>query len=597
MPASNTAVIEFDAKEHGFCYQAAFQADGKVLSASFGGGKQLWMGKWDVEKACLLEKVEIPEIPGNDHFLAMEFSPRETFVALRFWNYVAVLDSASYKSLFDIRIRDSYPECVAWSADESRLGIGAQGMIHSVDCDEGRIIRTIKFYGKAKAIGFRSSDEIMVGLNSEIRIWRVGGPSIGTITHLGDPGRTWNHAVSETWTGSASDKGDLVLTAVEDGAQQRFVLPKNGPADVLKFSMDRTKLAIGYANGTVVVWDIKAGRELLRWKKPHYSNVNSLDFGMGNALLLCVLDHTLFVLDFREGARSKPVIRPKLPAGMVRSFSIWGSEHYLDRKGEYRPLNALPTACTVCHFPDLDHVPQPYLLGKGFDNPVEITDAEVGNLLVRKRVKEILELAAPGQCRFYSTQKAGRGELTEWYLAVPLNQLQTGTVKQSIPRCPACGEPLHAHGTQYEQIECSPISRFDVFKSSNWGSIERPVSDLKGWVDRRHALSLRRECYLSFRLGLLLKKLGVRGDYRYRFPVHEEGDTEEIRWANKQFEKLKNSADDVIAEQKTAWLDGYLAKTRRKEKSYTFEEIEKEAGCVLPASYKKFVRKLAGKIF
>ena len=56
--------------------------------------------------------------------------------------------------------------------------------------------------------------------------------------------------------------------------------------------------------------------------------------------------------------------------------------------------------------PDLDAVPEPYLLSRGVDAPGDFSTAELGNFLVRERARRVLEISASGACRFYPTLAA-----------------------------------------------------------------------------------------------------------------------------------------------------------------------------------------------
>ena len=119
----------------------------------------------------------------------------------------------------------------------------------------------------------------------------------------------------------------------------------------------------------------------------------------------------------------------------------------------YDPLNPLPPKCEACGFPDLDFVPHPYFLVKSRAmTPNETAMAENGNFLVRDRVRRVLELLAPGQCRFYPTHFKGTMNETPWSLAVPVHQVVVANVNPSISHCQVCGEPRSAHpGPQYSE--------------------------------------------------------------------------------------------------------------------------------------------------
>jgi WD40 repeat protein len=586
------AVIEFADNKDGCCRRATFTSTGEILGILLADQQRIRLGRWDVQTATLVEKSD-PFDQG--HFLDFVLSPDDSKIALQFFERPVIVDRQTLQRTLSIPHGGLYPKCVAWSPDGRYLAIGGRERLKCVDRQSGEVVQSIKFHGEAKAIGFTSPGEITACLDSDIRVWRVGASTIDTLTHLENPGRTWNHAVGAKWIASASDKGDLILTSTADGGQRRHTIAKNGSADLLRFSRDQSKIVIGFSNGAILVWDVVADKELLRWKKPRYTGVDSLDFNADNSLLLCLIASGLFVLDFRKGAKSRPVARPKLPEGMLRCLTFVGSDNRMDQKGYDTPLNPLPLGCPVCKLPDLDFVPQPYLLAKGVDSPAELAAAEVGNLLVRARARKVLELAAPGQCAFYPTQKK-TGEATGWYLAVPLNKIVTGRVKENVPRCEHCGEPLHAHGSQYENVELSPIAPFEMFKTQNWFSVATDIRRLASGVDKRHQLSLSRQVHASLRLALLIDKLGLRG-LEQCMSSRDEPSQEDHAWARKQLSVLEGQLGGDDAEANRQWFEDYLATKRRKPKPFDFSEIEQDHNLTLPDAYKKFVEKIGSKIF
>lgn len=188
----------------------------------------------------------------------------------------------------------------------------------------------------------------------------------------------------------------------------------------------------------------------------------------------------------------------------MRSVRLSGADEQMDCRGSFdEPLNMLPRKCPACGFPDLDYVAQPYFLVKSRTmTPDELALATFGNLLVRGRVRQVLEIVAPGQCTYFPTVYKGTTDSTAWFLAVPKYRVLTAKVDPKIPRCGTCGEPTSAHpGTQWsEMLFGSPIrnqlrasdwtdeSERDVFKSSTWGSSERSWNR---WITRDLFMSVR----------------------------------------------------------------------------------------------------------
>jgi hypothetical protein len=167
-----------------------------------------------------------------------------------------------------------------------------------------------------------------------------------------------------------------------------------------------------------------------------------------------------------------------------------------------RPINALPEVCASCGFPDIEYVPQPYLIRRtAAISGNELAMAEQGNFFVRERARRILEVVADSACRFFPTCYLKDNTVTPWQLAVPAYKVTSGKVKQSIPTCSKCGQPLSSHpGSQYDFCHQKVDMPYEIAKSANWISL--------GENDRE---GMGRELFFSVRLYTLLKKLKVKG--------------------------------------------------------------------------------------
>ena len=136
--------------------------------------------------------------------------------------------------------------------------------------------------------------------------------------------------------------------------------------------------------------------------------------------------------------------------------------------------------------------------------PHEAVPAAYGNLLVRGRVRRVLEAVVPGACSFHPTAFAKGTGVSPWSLAVPAHDIPTGVVDPAIPRCPACGQPRSSHpGTQWTGWLLGPVpfdGPHDLFKSATWASSE---AGWERWLDRA--------AFMSGRLFGLLERLGIKG--------------------------------------------------------------------------------------
>ncbi|MFO0892981.1 MAG: SMI1/KNR4 family protein [Isosphaeraceae bacterium] len=298
---------------------------------------------------------------------------------------------------------------------------------------------------------------------------------------------------------------------------------------------------------------------------------------------------------------------------------VWfdGPDRHLDTTGYVDdPLNRLPVKCAHCTFPDLDHVPQPYLLGRGLDRPVDIAPANLANFLVRDWARRILEVCCPGQCEFYTTTDKKSKQTIPWHLAVPVHRIALGRAMAEVSRCPACGEPKTCHSKEFE-FDGPATIEWDVAKSLGWLShnytigLERDRAHLRatygpgaevnardtGWARQR----IYRNLYVSLRLELLLKKLRIKGMTRV---AGETGvaNPEDKAWVDEQIARLDRlglaSRPGHGTQEEHGWLDAYLKKHRKRGNSpHDFKPIEAKLGVMLSPAYKAFVDHLGSRTF
>ncbi len=279
----------------------------------------------------------------------------------------------------------------------------------------------------------------------------------------------------------------------------------------------------------------------------------------------------------------------------MRCIEVSGSDDRMDcREMFYYPLNPLPRRCEACGFPDLDFVPQPYFLVKSRTmTPNETAMAEKGNFLVRDRVRRVLELLAPGQCRFYPTHFKGTMNETPWSLAVPVHQVVVANVNPSIPRCQVCGEPRSAHpGSQYSEWIWGFNSEYDVLKSFTWGSAD---SGWDKWTIRY--------CYLSVRLFHLLKQIGAKGWYETTCGKPTLPDEIETKWIRESLALLKEQgiplhALGTVPKEDAQWFRAYLKQHESKTKpDIDVKVLEQTLKFKLPKSYVEFITKVGPVAF
>ncbi|HQR41171.1 MAG TPA: SMI1/KNR4 family protein [Gemmatales bacterium] len=299
-----------------------------------------------------------------------------------------------------------------------------------------------------------------------------------------------------------------------------------------------------------------------------------------------------------------------------------GHDERLDcRNQDCDILNPLPLLCKTCQFAELDHVPQPYfLMNSKAKVPNEVEQAHAGNLLVRERIKQVLELVAPGQCRFYPTVFHKTNDPTPWYLAVPLHQVETATVVDIFP-CKACGRCTYVHpGTHYKEIHFGVLwhghksdrytneSEYDILKTSTWWTSGPPAYP-----------EISRMTYCSLRLQLLLQAIRVdrveQSEQWRPNPSAGPGQPPYIKepmlmptkedqaWIAEMKSRLAAAGiplqpPGTNSKEETRWFNSYLKKQRQATpEQFNIKSIEKELGVKLPPSFVKHMKQVGPASF
>jgi len=311
-----------------------------------------------------------------------------------------------------------------------------------------------------------------------------------------------------------------------------------------------------------------------------------------------------------------------------------GPDDRMDHVGDRRvDANPLPAECPHCTLPDLDFIPKPYLLTKGFVAPAETAPARTGNFLVRERVKKILELAVPEACMFIPTAEFKSKKTTPWWLAVPNTLLKTAMPKAEAPFCPKCRQPKvrgPLMGPVWEVMKGFDSAEVDVFKAEEWFARTTIEDDLEetnrhrsksgapplAWsyrdveppthAERWTRRDPHRELYFSLRLEQLLKRAKVKGQLVRLLHFQDlKPSAMDEEWIEEKLQLLaehglvnaaKSAPKTSGAAQK--WFRQFLKKNAaKKSKAVEFAAIEKKQKLVLPADYKEFIAVIGTKTF
>ena len=294
-----------------------------------------------------------------------------------------------------------------------------------------------------------------------------------------------------------------------------------------------------------------------------------------------------------------------------------GPDERMDERGNpAKPVNPLPIMCPHCTFPDLDFIARPYLLAKGIASPAETSPADVGNFLVRERVRRILEVVVPDACTFHPTADRKSKKSAPWWLAVP-KILETPRQKPNPPYCPKCHDPkvwCYSYADDYwAEMKRYDTMGIDIFKSLAWESRPEITEDFYTGVEplthpeRWTRRMLSRDLYFSIRLEQLFKRAKVKGQLvRSDYFKDLKPTPEDEEWID---DRLKLLAEHGLVDArkpaacKTSsvtqkWYEQFLKRNAKQGiKNADFAAVEKKHKLILPQDYKEFISTVGPKSF
>ena len=195
------------------------------------------------------------------------------------------------------------------------------------------------------------------------------------------------------------------------------------------------------------------------------------------------------------------------------------------------PINKYEVKCNSCKFPDINKIPEPYFMRKKFAySNLEIFKANLGNLFLSDRIKKIFSVVFNEQLEYKPVYIENSTIKSKWWLGIIKNHVVSGEIKDEIPKCDKCFEPLHWHpGSQSKYWLSELESCFDIVKSKNWHSIDN--KDWKiSWITR--------DIFFSKRLIVLLKKLKAKGINETFKTIKQKATIEDKEWVRTVFEML-----------------------------------------------------------
>jgi len=586
------AIVECEPlrKQHHWCSFAEFLPDNKKVIGFVNCqvDQPFLIALWDAESGRKLKVVDaIPYSASSDAWI----SPDRGLLAIT--TYTMEKDRTIGKTFIvdtaTLEFRATLPHLVqqaAFSRDGQLIAIvDDQKNVRVLKVKGGSEVASLKTESYLECVAFRDNAE-------ELLILQGTGPllswnfrtnkkancmkSSGCHVALSSDGKT---LVTFFGKGLGKKGWTVEKTDTANWKSEKFDFP--GDVRHCSLSPDKSKLAIA-ADKELVVWDLVGNCAWLKWKKPHYGDIRHASFSPDGQRIACIMNHgQVHIFDFRTGAREQMIERPKPKAGELECLKMVGPDDEMDRVDGYlEALNPLPVACPTCKRVDLDFVPSPYVLGKKIESPVDFAPAVAGNLLVRESMKRVLDVVAPGSCKFYPTIHRKTKQPTPWSLAV-LQHTET-TSEPSAKKCSKCREPLE--WSDVMEATSNPISKHEIFKARNW------------WGDGD-----RRDLYFSVRLETLVKKLRLRGMVRY-VDCKQTPTPEDVKWVEEKFRLIQQASDKFAGKPAkdtvTGWFEDYLKRVAKKKPvTHDFEAAEKKLGIKLPESYRRFVAAVGTKTF
>lgn len=513
---------------------------------------------------------------------------------------LSVLNSKTLRSVGEYAFSDEFcTTCADWNSANDVVVFSrphGSGNVHLWRVGANRLWRSASL--PSDFVAFLSDDRFVVAAREQtIEVWDTKTGNIRKITELSN----WK----TDWAFGLTPQRD-VLIAVSNTGEVREIETKNWKAKkstglrkarprIITTSPDGRRIAVKYEDGGIVIWNRDEAAVVARWKDAMIAAHRMAFVEDGERLLITRDDGGVVLLDFRQGAVDQARECISQPSGMLRCVPIALQDNRLDEtRNRANPENTVPIRCEACHFPDIDFVPQPYLLTKGISRPAELGTAQFGNFFVRDAAKKVLEVAAPGQCDFFPTVEFKTNQPTPWHLAVPRNLVHFFDVKKSVPRCKSCGEPLSAHS--YTEFEAFPrreyLAPFDVFKSQEWSSLGRESNTPK------KRTQLWRDLFFSVRLETLFKRLnlgGIRRDYDSK----DKPAPEDLAWIEEQLARLNQQSSTVAKKQGAKstlnpdkWFKSFLARYAAKSpKEFDLAAIKRKQGFSLPKSFIDFSKR------
>lgn len=611
MPRAPFVVVECDTPSgFGLGHLAWVPSASEVLAVGRKRSAVAWF-RVDPFGAGILSEHPLPSIILDSTIHHLVVSSEGTMAALATQRGIHLLSTKDGNLVRYIRFsKDTFVKSCRWDPPGRRLlSAGWDCQASCWDAATGSLVAACPFPKSVEFAGFaKDGRSVLVVSGRSVVSWNPDNGARETVFKLpGKGGVVWDHLLSPDGSRlvSISDEGTLLTTETAGWTSHASRAVRSSCGFRMAMSADGSRLSLVSSSSKVWIWDVLEGRAVLKWGRDNAPSIESAAISADGRCVAVSAMGEVYALHFGAGVtpRLRPVVRPA--PGWLQCVTMTGSDERMDQIGGCGALlNPLPIGCTTCRMPDLDAVAEPYKVGKGVNRPAELAVAANGNFLVSDRVRRVLEIAAPGQCRFVSTVHAKTGQPTPWHLAVPLHTQVTVSPPPSRERCPACREPwcFHIPTEAPEGLRWwSPTSEKDLFKAHQWGS---HTASFKGWDGNRPAI-FDRELHFSIRLEQLFKRLGFRGLTRLAYCT-ESPSTDDTAWVNAMVKRIAalssepaSDADaDADAAELKVWFDAYVKSIGKAQlKTVDWGAIQSRIGFGLPLTYREFAERVGRKSY
>ncbi len=259
-------VLDHIIAHEGGVFQLAITRDGKRLAST---GRDGEVKLWDVQSKRLLKTMFGPK----KHAFCIAFTPEDKTLAVGLHKSLHLLDAKTGKHIGKIEGTATYPDNIAFSANGKWMAVGG-GPIQLWDW-QAKLL-TKKLPGRAGKLVFSPDSRWLASVGAYGKLWEVA-----TGLHLSTTyqNRTCDldffpnsRDLAGAYIYERDNQRQLALSDRAQGFGWNRGLPSTKASpEIVRVLPQGNRVAVGYRNGTVLVWDVsKTRKDRLRvyWNRP-----------------------------------------------------------------------------------------------------------------------------------------------------------------------------------------------------------------------------------------------------------------------------------------------------------------------------------------